>query len=324
VGSRVGAKQKAERRDALSGLGQIYYRHYTQKKLQLIQQAGDDCDLDIIRSVLHDNCRLDDRDGRGRRRRHPQTSASRSRQTKNRNVHDEMDFDDDDDNGDCDDAEEEKYGWIPRTVFDSACYSDQADPDMRSRVFQIMDDMLLGSDLASTSSSKKMTPTAKAVGLAMIVDSLRNGGENLLTEDGSSNALKHLIQLWKQRASLQKTLSAYIDARAKIRECASGTFRSVVFILFGYVLFYRGQLNKNGEIVKGQCQNSHISLVVSFFFSIFRIGGGFGSGRKSHGYIGRCRVFDGAGYGFEIQDGRFESISRGSRQTHLSYLGHHY
>jgi hypothetical protein len=212
VGSRVSAKHKQERRDALTGLGQIYYRHFTQTKLKHIQAAGDDCDLDIILKVLHDGCHLD--------RRRQQKSPSRSR--RNRTVDDEMDFVDDGGDG-CDDAEEEKYGWIPRKVFESACFGDQTDPDMRSRAIQIMDDMLLGSDLPSTSSSKKMTPTAKAVGLAMIIDSLRKGGENLLTEDGSSNALKYLHQLLKQRASLQKTLSAYIDARAKIRECESGT-----------------------------------------------------------------------------------------------------
>lgn len=215
VGSRVSAKHKQERRDALTGLGQIYYRHFTQTKLKNIQAAGDDCDLDIIRKVLHEGCHLD------RRLQRPGSSRSK----RNRNVDDEMDLADDcGDNNGCDDAEEEKYGWIPRKVFESACFSDQTDPDMRSRAIQIMDDMLLGSDLPSTSSSKKMTPTAKAVGLAMIIDSLRKGGENLLTEDGSSNALKYLNQLLKQRASLQKTLSAYIDARAKIRECESGTF----------------------------------------------------------------------------------------------------
>jgi hypothetical protein len=218
VGSRVSAKHKQERRDALTGLGQIYYRHFTQAKLKNIQAAGDDCDLSIIRKVLHEGCHLD-------RRRH-RVGSSRSK--RNRHADDEMDFGDD--NGGCDDAEEEKYGWIPRKVFESACFGDQTDPDMRSRAIQIMDDMLLGSDLPSTSSSKKMTPTAKAVGLAMIIDSLRKGGENLLTEDGSSNAIKYLNQLLKQRASLQKTLSAYIDARAKIRECESGTLYVYLFV----------------------------------------------------------------------------------------------
>jgi hypothetical protein len=221
VGSRVSAKHKQERRDALTGLGQIYYRHFTQTKLKNIQAAGDDCDLDVILKVLHESCHLD-----RRRQRH---GSSRSK--RNRNVEDEMDFGDDGgDNNGCGDAEEEKYGWIPRKVFESACFGDQTDPDMRSRAIQIMDDMLLGSDLPSTSTSKKMTPTAKAVGLAMIIDSLRKGGENLLTEDGSSNAIKYLNQLLKQRASLQKTLSAYIDARAKIRECESGALYFCLFL----------------------------------------------------------------------------------------------
>jgi hypothetical protein len=221
VGSRVSAKHKQERRDALTGLGQIYYRHFTQTKLKNIQAAGDDCDLDIILKVLHEGCHLD--------RRRQRYGSSRSK--RNRDVDDDMDFGDDGgENDGCDDPEEEKYGWIPRKVFESACFGDQIDPDMRSRAIQIMDDMLLGSDLPTTSTSKKMTPTAKAVGLAMIIDSLRKGGENLLTEDGSSNAMKYLNQLLKQRASLQKTLSAYIDARAKIRECESGTLYFCLFL----------------------------------------------------------------------------------------------
>jgi hypothetical protein len=213
VVSRVSAKNKQERRDALTGLGQIYHRHYTQIKLKSVQAAGDDCDLDIILKALHEGCHLD-----RRRKRHDP-----SRQGRNKNAKVDMDFCDDSDNDDCNDAEEEKYGWIPRKIFESACFSDQTDADMRSRVIQIVDDMLLGSELSSNS-SKKMTPTARAVALAMIVDSLRKGGENLLTENGSSNALKFLNQLLKQRASLQKTVSAYIDARANIRECESGTF----------------------------------------------------------------------------------------------------
>jgi hypothetical protein len=243
IGSRVSAKQKQERRDALTGLGQIYYRHYTQAKLKSVQAAGDDCDLDIILKALHEACHLD-----RRRKRH---DPSRSR--RNRNQNDEMDFDDDGDNDDCHDAEEEKYGWIPRKIFESACFSDQSDADMRSRVIQIVDDMLLGSELSSNS-SKKMTPTARAVGLAMIVDSLRKGGENLLTEDGSSNALKFLHQLLKQRANLQKTVSAYIDARAKIRECQSGTFRSI------YLSSWPMQYNAVGI----QCRQT-VNLTWSFF-----------------------------------------------------------
>ena len=215
VGSRVSAKHKQERRDALTGLGQIYYRHFCQDKLRAVQAAGDDCDTAVILQVLHDTCHLETRRRRGKQ-------GKQQRRGRKSNG---MDFDHADaDAEDRDDAQEEKYGWIPHKVFESAYFSDQADADMRSRVIQIMDDILLGSDLSSSSSSKKMTATARAVGLAMIVDSLREG-ENLLTEEGTSNGFRFLKQLLKQRATLQKTLSSYIDARAKIRECQTGTLR---------------------------------------------------------------------------------------------------
>lgn len=208
VGSRVSSRHKQERRDALTGLGQIYWRHYCQKRLRSVQAAGDDCDTAVVLSALHDACHLH------RRRAHQR----RGRRASNNN--NDMDFEQD---TGCDDMQEETYGWIPAKVFESAFFHDQIDPEMRSRVMQIMDDILLGSDL---SSSKKMTATARSVGLAMIVDSLRDG-ENLLLEDGQSNAFKYLQKLLIQRASLQKTLSSYIDARASIREFEAGTLRGI-------------------------------------------------------------------------------------------------
>jgi len=196
VGARVSAKHKQERRDALTGLAKIYHRHCVLSKLKDVQAGGDDCDLKVILGVLHDACHLD----RRRRRK-----GGRRQQ-----LHD------DDDHLDVD---EEKYRWIPRKVLESACFTDQTDTEMRSRVVHIVDEILLGT---STKSDKNMSATARAVGLAMILDSLREDGENVFGDGGSSNAFKFLQQLLGQRASLQKMVCSYIDARARVRQCEPG------------------------------------------------------------------------------------------------------
>ena len=62
---------------------------------------------------------------------------------------------------------EEKYGWIPCLIFESVCFTDAVDPEMRNRLVQIMDDVLLG-----PGSGRK----------AALV-----GKENLLSSGGGSN-----------------------------------------------------------------------------------------------------------------------------------------
>ena len=52
--------------------------------------------------------------------------------------------------------QEEMFAWIPQEVFKCMSYPDIADPEMRHRVLQIVDDVLLG--------MAKLTPTSRAVG----------------------------------------------------------------------------------------------------------------------------------------------------------------
>jgi hypothetical protein len=159
VGDRVSSKSKQERRDALTGLAQIYHKHYMLPKLKQVQSGGDDCAIEIVMDALH---------------------------------------------GSNNEVLEDRYGWIAGKVFQCASFHD--DVEMRSRVIQIVDEVLMGRD-------STLSGTSRAVGLAVIMDSL----------DKPSNAHTWMMKLLSQRASLQKTLSKYIDARAELRKCKAGT-----------------------------------------------------------------------------------------------------
>lgn len=186
LGNRVSSKKEEERRDALTWLAKIYHKHYIQTKLNKIQQGGDDCDIGVILQTLHESCEMN-------------VNRQRRRKSQRSQAEDELDG--------------EIYRWIPRRIFESACFTDKMDHEMRTRVFRIVDDQLLGA---------KLSPTARAVGLALVIDSLRESQENLLVEPGSSNAFKYLRHLFSQRARLQETLARYIDTRAEARQCESG------------------------------------------------------------------------------------------------------
>ena len=85
---------------------------------------------------------------------------------------------------------------------------------MRSRIFQIVDDVLLGTTKAKDSGSgSTLTPTSRALGLALIVDTVKD----------KENAYKWMCTLFTQRSRLQKALGAYLDARSKAKECKSGS-----------------------------------------------------------------------------------------------------
>jgi len=218
VGSRVRSKNKTERRDAITGLAQIYFRFYITPKLSAIQAGGDDCNVGVILEAMRSNCQLNDRYGGGGG--HGDSCSSRRGRS---NGGSSFRFDDADDENQ--NEAHELYGWIPRLVFESACFTDSADAELRSRVIQIVDDVLMGSDLSS-SKSKRLSPTARAVGLTIILDSLAADGESLLTEAAisSTNAFKMFRQLFVQRANLQIALGNYVEARAKAKECATGSF----------------------------------------------------------------------------------------------------
>lgn len=211
VGSRVSAKHRDERRNALTGLAQIYYRHYMMVQLHDIQAGGDDCDISLVLSKMREACHLQTRNTRQHR-----TASKRKRHKGFSLQHD------DDDDAVHLNADEETYGWIPRKIFEAACFTDQVDTEMRSRVVQIVDEVLLGSDLSSRA-NKKLSPTARAVGFTMILDSLADDGDWFVD---SSTAFKFLQQLFGQRASLQAALGRYLDARAAIRDHASGMYCS--------------------------------------------------------------------------------------------------
>lgn len=198
VATRVSAKHKQERRDAVTGLAHVYFRQYLQPHLKAVIDGGDDCDLQVIVKALHETCHLE-------------LATSGSGKAANKRRH--RNHDDDD----WLDVTEEQYRWIPAKVLECVCFTDETDAEMRSRVVQIVDELLLGP-------SKKLTPTAQAIGLTSLLDSMAEGGANslLLTSGNRSNAFKFLQQLLGQRATLQKTVSRYIDARAEMRACEAG------------------------------------------------------------------------------------------------------
>jgi hypothetical protein len=166
VGTRVSAKHKQERKDAITGLAQNYFLHYISHHLAQVQAGGDDCPLDAVQNVLS-------------------TCSNNSGS--------------------------DQYYWIPAKVFESASFTDAIDPDMHSRVIQVMDELLLGSELPH--SSKRLTATARAVGLAVLIHSL---------QEESSNSYSWMCDLLKQRSRLQKALEKYLVARSQIRDFTPG------------------------------------------------------------------------------------------------------
>jgi hypothetical protein len=118
------------------------------------------------------------------------------------------------DDGDDDDNDFSYYQWIPCVLFESTSYTDVVDSEMRSRVVQLMDELLLGSSSPHPDNRRHLTSTARATGLAVVVDAVRNQ---------SPSAWNGMVILQSERAKLQKTLRAYLDARADIRNHETGT-----------------------------------------------------------------------------------------------------
>lgn len=176
VASRISSKDKVEHKDAITGLAQIYHKHYIRPKLQYVQEGGDDVSIDEILEVW---------------------KGLKSARGKNANSIDQID--------------EEKFAWIPGKVFECVFWSDDKEPDMRSRIFQIVDDVLLGTTKKDSGST--LSPTSRAVGLAIIIDSIKD----------KNNAYQWMTALFSQRRSLQMALGAYLDARSKAKECESGS-----------------------------------------------------------------------------------------------------
>jgi hypothetical protein len=248
MGGRCSSKHRQERRDAITGLAKIYQQQYMKVQLKSVIAGGDDCPVSLIQDVLKRTCRLGENLSE-------KISPSSS---KRRKILIEPNSDSSDPRNKEFELDDERYSWIPSKVFECLFYTDQTDSEMRNRVVQIIDDVLLGStssDATSSSSNNKsvvkMTPTSRAVGLAMILDSLRDtNNDNMITiprekkmsKSGvSTNAYKFMQQFLTTRSRLQKTISKYIDARAIMRECKSGMFYFVVSYLS--IFFFSFLLN---------------------------------------------------------------------------------
>lgn len=227
VADRVQSKNKDERKDALTGLAQIYYRHYVCEKLKDVQRGGDDCDIAVIMDTLHDTCFFGQSS--------TATASKKRGKTAGRRRGSQREFDEDEDEDMSDGFSydiDDKYKWIPSLIFKSGFFTDGKDSGMRDRVNQIIDDVILGPYKAvdendSSGSRKKiLTPTSRAVGFSMILDSCRH-------DDGSLNAdvLLQLEGLLVQKSNLQSALKGYIEARSRVKECEAGE-NYCFFVLF--------------------------------------------------------------------------------------------
>jgi len=193
----VSSRNKKERKDAITGLARIYAKKFVEPQLKAVVDGGEDCEIEVVVKTLHEMCHLEhSRSKRGKRRHHEAAEWS--------------------------DVSEERYGWIPANAWKCACYSDAVDPEMRTRVYQILDELLFGKLKDGTPA---LTPTAQAIALTAMIDSLVEGGAHSLLTGNSvpSDAFKFLQQLLSQRAQLQKAVSSYIDARAEMRNYEAGT-----------------------------------------------------------------------------------------------------
>jgi hypothetical protein len=148
VASRIPSKDAAERKDALTGLAQIYAKH----------------------GALHDNLPsgLEIMPGRKQKR------SSR-------------------DPEDEEDDEEGSHDWIPRKLLEACHFSDKLDSALRSRLYQIMDDVLVG---------KQSRPAVALVWMIQHMD---------------ESALQNWLSLLKGRFEVQRLLSKYLQLRSQAK-----------------------------------------------------------------------------------------------------------
>jgi len=262
LGERVMSKDRAERKDALTGLLQLHFRQYTRYHLATVIEGGDDCPIESVLDVLDECCPppsnlngavigtaastsgaaatsliaarakassslLASSTGANYNNYSPRKNRKRGRKggrlRRKRNNDGDSDSDERDDDGDGDrDEHYQRYGaddfsyyqWIPCVLFESASYSDATDTDMHSRVVQLVDELLLGCSSPHPDNRRKLTSTARATGMVMMVDAVRNQ---------SPLAWYWMGKLQSVRAKLQKTLKAYLEARADIRNHQVGS-----------------------------------------------------------------------------------------------------
>jgi hypothetical protein len=107
------------------------------------------------------------------------------------------------------------YAFIPTLLFCAAHFA-----DMKGRILHLMDSVLLGA-----SSKKKVSSVAQAVGLTLVLDSVRGENDDLLVDEHpKSAALKFLHKLLSQRALLQNRLAAYLAQRKEWKSLTRGTY----------------------------------------------------------------------------------------------------
>ena len=192
VGRRVSARQPSERQDALTGLVKLYEKHYLRPSLEPLQQQGDgeNDNIEDVRHVLDAHCR-------GKPRKHRANPSPVRGNTSP--IRQALFYE-----------TEEPYHWIPRALFCAFQFS-----DMRGRVVQLVDEGLL---------PKKSSNAARAVGVAILFDSLReNDSSNLLVDDSEpSAALRYLWQMLSAKALLQRQLEEYLEQRQKWKKSAKG------------------------------------------------------------------------------------------------------
>jgi hypothetical protein len=259
VGLKVLSKVHLERKNALTGLVQLYFRQYIRFHLSTVQDGGDDCPIENVILVFNNCCRPNINYNRAGAttattsliaarckassssrllspKRTPKKKKSTGRGRSRRQARspivseeeEDDDYDEDEnmrgnsvnrlneyDGGDDDDNDFSYYQWIPCVLFESTSYTDIVDSEMRSRVVQLMDELILGSSSPHPDNRRHLTSTARATGLAVVVDAVRNQ---------SPSAWNGMVILQSERAKLQKTLRAYLDARADIRNHETGTF----------------------------------------------------------------------------------------------------
>jgi len=105
----------------------------------------------------------------------------------------------------------EPLAWIPEVLFRALSYSDTDDVDMRSRVIQIVDDVLL---------PKSLSTTARACGISFIV--------SMLNDSDNENAKKWLSALLNERAKAQAQLNLYLETRERSRASKAGSDTYVI------------------------------------------------------------------------------------------------
>ena len=246
VGGRVMSKDKTERKNALTGLVQLYFKQYVRHHLSTVLEGGDDCPIESVLEVMDECCspstsanggagltsviaarskavssssagtkssprKAKKRGRKGGRRRRDEDSEPEESDEENEELNNSRDI-----SFALVEADDFSYfQWIPCVLFESASYTDAIDSDMHSRVIQLMDEILLGCSL-HPDKNKQLTSTGRATGLAVMLDAIKSQ---------SQVAWHGMETLQSTRAKLQKTLKNYLDARADIRNFETGMYK---------------------------------------------------------------------------------------------------